>query len=39
VRSVVRTPGNWLACPNGHGKLIPEQQEESCGSWFEDDTS
>jgi hypothetical protein len=36
---LVRTPSGWLACPQGHGKLMCEEEpcEESYGSWFEDE--
>ena len=31
---LVRTDSGYLACPEGHGKLLCEEQEP-CGSWFE----
>jgi hypothetical protein len=36
---LTRTPGGYLACPRGHGKLLLESPagEESFGSWFEPD--
>ena len=37
---LVRTPSGWLTCPRGHGRLTPEEEldEESYGTWFEDDS-
>ena len=38
-----RTPSGWLACPNGHGKLVqesdddPQPDDDRWGSWFDDD--
>ena len=38
-KQLVKTASGFLACPNGHGKLIREEREEMpevepWGSWF-----
>jgi hypothetical protein len=32
---LVQTPSDYLACPNGHGRLLPVS--EPCGKWFDDE--
>jgi hypothetical protein len=42
---LARTPGGFLACPLGHGKLTreadddpqPDDDDERWGRWFDDD--
>jgi hypothetical protein len=45
-RQLVPTPSGYLACPDGHGKLIAQEADteppgpmEPSGLWFEDDES
>jgi hypothetical protein len=43
AEQLVPTPSGYLACPQGHGKLLPAAQNcaaaeaEPCGSWFDAD--
>jgi hypothetical protein len=34
---LTHTPSGYVACPNGHGKLLADATDDDrCGSWFED---
>jgi hypothetical protein len=34
---LTHTPSGYLACPNGHGKLRADVDDEPCGRWFDDE--